>query len=600
MRTKVLMVYPRFPPSFWSFSGALEMTGRRAVMAPTGLATIAAMLPAEYFEVMPIIDLNVEPLSDQRLQEADLVLFSAMIVQQDSLRELIARAHHFGKKAVVGGPFATSYTEEVLAMGADHLVLGEAELTLAPFVTDLVAGRAERVYNEHSVQSRITLQLTREQKPLITGTPVPRWDLLRLGSYNSMPVQFSRGCPFDCDFCDIIVLNGHLSRAKTPPQMLAELEALYLAGWRGSVFIVDDNFIGNKTEVRRLLPALIEWQREKGYPFSLFTEASVDLGNHNHYDILTMMVEAGFTDVFMGIESPDEDALRLMNKGQNRGDLAGKVRTVQEAGLEVLGGFIIGSDGDKPTLFENTIRFIQDTGVVIAMAGLLTALRHTKLWKRLQKEGRLVGESTGNNTHHFGFNFVPKLEEQFLIEGYIQLLQKLYSSRAYYDRCRALRARRGVYRRAKRLDRSGITAAMRIFWHNLVRRPDKEFFRYLWETLRQSPDELPEAITQAVKLYHFRLITEATVNAYRYPERVASLMERFGTQMIALRGTATKRLRQVEKLERQLRAEAIRLCHSIPRDFRAGAEAARRAWEEKFSQIVAEYRQKFQQTSSLG
>ena len=332
-KTTVLMVYPKFPSSFWGFEEVMKLLGLGAVMPPTGLATVAAMLPDERFEVLPIVDLNIEPLPDNHLKRADLVMISAMIVQQDSLREIIARAKHFGKPVAAGGPYPTAYRDEVIAMGADHLVLDEAEQTLEPFVLDWLSGRPARVYDGHSVNGRTAISLTREGKPVITATPVPRWDLLKLRRYSSLAVQFSRGCPFDCDFCDIVTLYGHVPRAKVPAQLIAELEAIRQTGWRGSIFIVDDNFIGNRQAVRELLPILTEWQLKHGRPFSFFTEASVDLANNNLRDIRAGMVRAGFDDVFCGIESTNPQVLAEMNKSQNRGDLAAKVRVLIESSI---------------------------------------------------------------------------------------------------------------------------------------------------------------------------------------------------------------------------------------------------------------------------
>ncbi len=595
-KTKVLMVCPKFPASFWSFKKSMWFIDRKVTMPPLPLVTVAAMFPVKSFDVMPIIDLNAEPLDDELIRQADIVMFTAMIVQQDSLREIIARAKRWGKPVVVGGPYATSYRDEVLAMNPapDHLVLGEAELTLAPFIQDWQGGHAERVYDAHSVGGRNPIALTREGMPVITGTPIPRWDLLKLGKYSSLAIQFSRGCPFDCDFCDIVVLYGHQPRTKTPGQMMAELEAIYRTGWRGSLFFVDDNFIGNQKEVRKLLPVLIEWQKQHHYPFSFFTEASLNLANPDLADIRTLMIKAGFDEIFAGVESIDQKTLVEMKKRQNLGDPLEKIEILQRAGFEVTAGLIIGSDTDRPETADELFRFLQQSGIVMTMAGLLTALRGTPLYHRLKSEGRLRAESSGNNTHQFRFNFEPKRDERFLIEGYVGLLERLFSSRNYYARCRVLQSRRGSYRRPDRLNRSGILAAMRILYRNLVRRPDWEFAKFFFGSLFAAPIELPEVITYAVKFAHFEAMTEAAVKAHRYPERVATLAERFAAGAALLRGDTNRRLRRLAKLERQVLAEAIRLYDSLDRDFRASAKQALANCCERLTACAEFYRQTWQ------
>jgi radical SAM superfamily enzyme YgiQ (UPF0313 family) len=598
--TTVLMIYPKFPPSFWSFSEAVKLLGKKATMPPTGLATVAAMLPATHFHVLPIVDLNVERLTDKMLRQADLVMVSAMIVQKDSLREIVARAKHCGKPVVVGGPYPTSYRDEVTALGADYLVLDEAEVTLAPFIEDWLGGRAERIYDEHSVRARTTVALTREGKPAITGTPIPRWDLLKLQSYSSLAIQFSRGCPFKCEFCDIVVLYGHQPRAKTPAQMIAELEAIRLTGWQGPIFIVDDNFIGNRTEVRKLLPALIEYRREHGQLFSFFTEASVDLANDNLRDIREGMIEAGFQEIFAGIESTNADVLVEMDKGQNKGDLGQKVETLQRTGFEVTAGFIVGNDSDRPSAFDELFQFIQDNGIVMPMPGLLTALRGTPLYRRLKDAGRLRTESSGNNTHRFQFNFQPKLDERLLIEGYVGLLERLFSPRNYYARCRVLRRRRGPYQRLSRVNRAGILATMRILYRNLIKRPDWEFARFLVGTMFTAPAEVPEAITQAVKFAHFQEITKAAVSVHRYPERVATLTEQFQEKVARLSGDVGKRLHRLAKLEERMVLDAMRLWQSLDRDFRAGAEETLEQCRRRLADCANTYRRAWQEMVGAG
>ncbi|MEA1929906.1 MAG: B12-binding domain-containing radical SAM protein [Patescibacteria group bacterium] len=590
-RVKVLMVNPPMPDSFWGYRSAVRMFGRRAAMPPLGLATIAAMLPSDRFEVMPIVDLNLigEELSDAQIMAADMVMFTAMIVQRDALAQLVTRVKNLGGCVVVGGPYATAYIDQVSAMGVDHLVLGEAEVTLAPFAEDWLAGCATPIYTEKSMHRRVQVPLTRERKPLISQTPVPRWDLLRLGDYTTMALQASRGCPFDCEFCDRSIVDGRFPRCKTPAQMVAELESLYQAGWRGPVFIVDDNFIGNRGSVRKLLLAVLEWQRRWGYPFDFFTEASMDLASRNMRDILGLMVAAGFVMVFCGIESPDPVVLEAMGKRQNlAGDLLEKVRILQQAGLEVTAGIIVGSDGEKPGAIERTFQFIQEAGIVVAMPGILTAIRRTRLYARLQVEGRLRGDPTGNNTHGFRPNFQPKMDEDELVEGYVSLLEALFCPVNYYARCRILFSERGPHHQVSQFNRNGLLATARICYRNLLRRPSFEFIKFIGWAIFRRPRSLPAAINHAVKLCHFQELTEAAVAAHRYPEVVAGLMERLRGKVACLRGSTRDRLRRLSALEQQVLAEAKRRYGRLHSGFRGEAAEVLANWQTRLQAWVRE------------
>jgi radical SAM superfamily enzyme YgiQ (UPF0313 family) len=377
---RILLVYPEFPDTFWSFKHALRFIHKKAASPPLGLLTVAAMLPAEWEK--RLVDLNVTGLTSADLVWADYVFISAMIVQRDAARELIARCKEFGVKVVAGGPLFTMEHEQFPEV--DHFVLNEAELTLPLFLEDLAYGRAQRVY-------------ATTEYPDILHTPSPLWQLVNFKNYDTFSIQFSRGCPFSCDFCNVTALLGHRPRTKTAAQIIAELDSLYTLGWRKSIFFVDDNFIGNKKQIKsEILPALIEWRKGKtGMPFS--TEVSINLVDDD--ELLNLMTQAGFDTVFVGIETPNEGSLTECSKNQNKGrDLVESVKQLQRACLQVQGGFIVGFDNDTPSIFQQQVEFIQKSGIVTAMVGLLQAPPGTRLYERMQKEGRLVNEMSGDNS----------------------------------------------------------------------------------------------------------------------------------------------------------------------------------------------------------
>ena len=412
----ILLVYPMYPDTFWSFKHALKFVSKKASFPPLGLLTVAAMLP-EYWN-KKLIDMNATKLENEDLLKADYVFISAMSVQSESANEVIQRCKNLNTKIVAGGPLFTSSSENY--ENVDHLVLNEAEITLPQFLQDLNDGNPKHKY-------------TSEEWADITTTPLPRWDIVPIKNYTSMNLQYSRGCPFDCDFCDITVLYGRKPRTKTKEQVIAELDALYFTGWRGPVFFVDDNFIGNKAKLKReILPAIAEWMEEKKNPFYLNTEASINLADDE--TLMHLMVRAGFEAVFIGIETPNEDSLIECNKSQNRNrDLISSVKKIQQAGLEVQGGFIVGFDNDPPSIFEKLTGFIQESGIVTAMVGLLNAPKGTKLQKRLENEGRMLKDFTGNNTD-FSINFIPRMDTNALLDGYQKILNKIYSPKYYYER----------------------------------------------------------------------------------------------------------------------------------------------------------------------
>ena len=489
---RVLLVYPQFPDTYWSFNYALPFAGKRSAFPPLGLMTVSSMLPASWDK--RLIDLNVRPLRDADLQWADVVMASAMIVQQNSLQEVITRAKSMGKLVVVGGPFVSTGPEHV--DNADHVFIGEAEATLPEFIRDLENGTARRIYKAVG-------------KPELTSTPPPDFGLVSLKNYSSMSIQYSRGCPFNCEFCDIIEIYGRVPRTKTNEQVIVELDALYNAGWRGSVFIVDDNFIGNKKNVRQLMPVLAEWNERRGFPFNLFTEASVNLADDE--PLLALMKRANFRKVFLGIETPVEESLKETQKLQNtRRSLIDSIRRIQSYGMEVMAGFIVGFDNDPLDIFQRQIDFIRQSGIPLAMVGLLTALPDTQLWRRLKQEGRLLTESTGNNSDAT-LNFVPKMDRETLVDGYKSILRTIYAPSEFYERaCISLRntAAASLFH-SQRLSLQKLRAAALVFFRlGVLDGARQDFWRFLRRTSRERLGHLSEVLTFAAMGYHFRRITE--------------------------------------------------------------------------------------------
>jgi radical SAM superfamily enzyme YgiQ (UPF0313 family) len=410
------MVWPKFPASFWGFEAVLKMLPESAITPPLGLITLAALCPDHW--TIRLIDRNFEEMTDANLLDADLVMVSAMHVQRVDARAVLARARALGRRTFIGGPWASSEPEVVL-LDADHALAGEAEEVFPEIATDLENGSARRLY-------RIS------EKPDLSKSPIPRFDLLRLDHYLSMPVQFSRGCPFQCEFCDIITIYGRKPRTKTSAQVVAELERLLELGWRNEVFIVDDNFIGNGRQALQLARDLKSWQETRRYPFTFYTEASVDLADRP--ELLAAMVAANFMSVFLGIETPSEEALKETRKFQNlRRDTAERVRTIQESGLWVLGGFIVGFDSDDETIFQRQIEFINGTGIAWAMVGCLQAPPTTPLYERMRRQGRLI-EDMEMDSNFSPPNFRTMMPRATLLRGLSQLLETLYEPRSYFDR----------------------------------------------------------------------------------------------------------------------------------------------------------------------
>jgi len=486
---KALLIYPEFPDTFWSFRHALQFIDKAAACPPLGLITVAAMLPADW--ELRLVDTNVRTLTDADLVWSDLVLVSAMNIQRESAHEIIARAKAADRTVVAGGPLFTGEHEQFPEV--DHFVLHEAELTLPPFLADLERGCPERLYTTHDFAD-------------ITQTPVPRWDLLELDRYDSMSLQFSRGCPFNCDFCNITALLGHRVRTKTAAQVVAELDALYALGWNRRLFFVDDNFIGNKKILKReILPALRAWRKRTPRALGIGTEASINLADDE--ELMTMMVAAGFDTVFVGIETPDDDGLAECNKGQNRGrDLVESVRRLHRAGLQVQAGFIVGFDSDTPATFQRQIDFIQESGIVTAMVGLLQAPYGTDLYKRLQAAGRIVEEMGGDNTDG-STNIVPKMHPYVLHAGHRRILATIYAPENFYRRVRTFLADYDARQMRVQLQWTEIKAWFRSMWQLGVRSPERgHYWRLFFHTLLHKPRLVGLAVTLAIYGYHFRTI----------------------------------------------------------------------------------------------
>lgn len=489
---KILFVYPRFPDTFWGFRYALKFISKKASQPPLGLLTVAAMLPAEWEK--RLVDLNVSKLSDKDIAWADFVFISAMSIQQESVNEIIGRCKSLGRKIVGGGPLFTAKPEEF--ENVDHLVLNEAEITLPIFLEDLKNSSLKHLYKS-------------EEWADIQTTPAPLWGLINFRHYAIMNLQYSRGCPFGCEFCDITVLYGNKPRTKVREQVINELERLHSAGWRGDVFIVDDNFIGNKGKVKKeILPAIIQWMEERNYPFTFNTEASINLADDE--ELMELMVKSGFDTVFVGIESPNEESLFECGKAPNKNrDLVKSVKKIHQYGLQVHGGFIVGFDNDPVSIFEKLSAFIQESSIVTAMVGLLNAPRGTKLYKRLMKEGRLRHSISGDNTD-FTINFEPKMNREILIGGYKQILQTIYAPKEYYARVkRFLKHFEPNQRIVFHFKISKLSALYKsIVFLGFVGKERFHYWKLFFWSLFCRPRLFPQAITLAIYGFHFRKFIE--------------------------------------------------------------------------------------------
>jgi radical SAM superfamily enzyme YgiQ (UPF0313 family) len=491
---RILLVYPEFPDTFWSFKHALKFIQKKAGAPPLGLLTVAAMLPAEWEK--RLLDLNVSELSEKDLKWADYVFISAMAVQRESVTAVIKRCKTAGVKMVAGGPLFTMEHEQFPEV--DFFVLNEAEETLAPFLRDLEIGQPHRVYASAKF-------------PDIHQTPTPLWQLANPKYYETASVQFSRGCPFNCDFCNVTALLGHYPRTKTAPQIIAELDSLYALGWRKGIFFVDDNFIGNKQHIKaNVLPALIEWRKRKaGMPFS--TEVSINLADDPI--LLKLMVEAGFDTVFVGIETPNEESLTECSKNQNKGrDLVESVKKLQRAGLQVQGGFIVGFDNDSATIFQQQIDFIQKSGIVTAMVGLLQAPLGTRLYERMQKADRLVNNFSGDNVDG-STNIIPKMGLEPLRIGYRKILSQIYDPKLYYARVFTFLREYQPPKVIAQFEPQYILAFWRSIYQLGLRGVERmQYWHLFFWTLFRRPRLFPLAITFTIIGFHFRQVASLHVS----------------------------------------------------------------------------------------
>ncbi len=493
---KVLLLYPEFPDTFWSFRYALPFLGRRSAYPPLGLLTVSALLPPHWKR--KLVDLNVEKLRDKDLAWADVAFLSAMLVQGPFLSGLIARCREAGLRTVVGGPITSADASS--CEGSDHVVRGEAEGVIEELVSDLEAGKARRFYEAAG-------------RADMTKVPPPDIHLAKWRRYSSMPLQYSRGCPFSCEFCDVIELFGRTPRTKSAEQVLRELDRLYLMGWRGSVFVVDDNFVGNKPALKALLPRVEEWMRLHGNPFSLFTQASINMAEDD--ELLSLMQAARFNRVFVGIETPVKECHRAAGKLQNvKADLLSSVRRIQERGMEVMGGFILGFDQDPPEIFEKQIAFIKEAAIPVSMVGILTALPNTRLWRRLSEEGRILRQSMGDNTAAL-LNFIPRMDPEALLAGYRNVLASIYSPKEYFERAQTMLGRLGAMSRPRLVFSDYLALCRSFIRQGIFARYRVAYWRFLGNTILHRPGHIGLAVTLAIMGHHFFTLTrrmESDVN----------------------------------------------------------------------------------------
>ncbi len=486
----VLMIYPKYPDTYWSFKHALKFISKKAAVPPLGLITVSAMLPENWQK--KLVDMNIEKLEDKDLEWADHIFLSGMYVQKDSVNEILDRCQNYPAKLIAGGPLFTQDFENYPQI--DHFILNEAEITMADFLKDWQTGSLKRIYRTNEYAD-------------LSLTPVPDYHLLKMNDYAFMNMQVSRGCPFNCDFCEITALLGHKVRMKSSKQVLEELDTLYKLNWRGPVAVVDDNFIGNKKVVKNsILPDMITWMETHKHPFKFNAQTSINLADDSQ--LLQMMRYAGFTSTFIGIETPVEESLQSCHKVQNEHrDLLENVKQIQKAGLQVSGGFIVGFDSDTETVFQRQVDFIQKSGIVSAMVGLLNAPKNTQLYRQMEMENRLTVDATGSNTD-FTMNFVPKMNQRELLEGYQHIINSIYKEKPYYKRIKELlKNYKPVNVGNNKIDLNQLKAFTKaIFVLGLVNKGRFEYWKFMAWTLFKKPKLFVDAITMAVYGYHFRTV----------------------------------------------------------------------------------------------
>ncbi|BAI81095.1 conserved hypothetical protein [Deferribacter desulfuricans SSM1] len=498
---KVLLIYPKYPKTFWSFEYAISFINKKASLPPLGLLTIASMLPKDW--TLKLIDMNIKKLNDEDIRWADIVMISAMSVQKDSTLEVIKKCKDFGVKIAGGGPLFTVEFEKF--KDVDYLFIGEGELHIEDFVYDIKKGVESKIYKSENFAD-------------LTKSPAPSWEIININDYATLSLQFSRGCPYSCDFCNVTSMFGHKVRTKSSEQILFELEKIYNTGFRGGVFFVDDNFIAHRSKLKNdLLPKLINWMKEKRYPFEFFTQVSINISDDD--ELIDLMVKAGFDTVFIGIESPNEDSLIESNKYQNvKRDLKKSIIKLHKKGLQVQGGFIVGFDNDREDIFDKQINFIQESGIISAMVGILNAPPGTKLYDKLKKENRLLENIfTGNNTD-ISINFKPKIEPKKLIDGYLKIVTTIYNPKNFYERLKYFIQTYTppfLPEKVNNLSKERIKA----FFKSLIKLGilGKErwyYFRFLIWVVLKKPKTFPLAVYLAICGYHFRKIFEEIARSY--------------------------------------------------------------------------------------
>ncbi len=591
-RKRILLLYPKVPDAtYWSFSFVLNLINKRAVQPPLGLLTVAGLLPKSY--ELRLKDLNIELCSDDDIRWADAVFISAMIVQKDSFAQCIKQANNLNVPVVAGGSYPTTNFAEI--NGVNYYVLGEAEDILPFFIRDWEAGKAKKVYARPTRESETKDILeyfgsdadvvTADDAACLDDCLLPRFDLLDLAAYRAMAIQTSRGCPHGCEFCGIWRRFGRKMRYKGITNVIDELTALYNLGWRGSLFIVDDNFVGNSAQVKQLLKAIAEWQEERHYPFELSTEASINLADDD--ELLLLMQRSGFDMVFVGLETPEEESLREAGKNINTsGCIDDKVRRIQEAGIIVSSGFIMGFDHDPEDISDRMIKYIHDLGIPVAMVGLLQAIPDTDLYDRLEQEGRLVHSTDGNNTHDFSLNFTPLRPPEDLISDYKKVLQAIYPTdlKAYFLRCIKLRQRwKAAVITNSAVQWQDIKCFLRYMTGSLFTEYAWNSICFLVGTLWYKPKFFPSAVSLAIQGHHFQEITRLALRLEDLKQSYAELVNQFVDRILlehknllqdfailvqdgsyTLKSRADATLYTIEKYRQSIQHDALCLAKQLP------------------------------------